>query len=167
MLIMSVYHIILQKSVVEDALVLKIRSECRCNFNKSYLLNSNIDCKGNNQLTYTTTVEYSTDDGSETASIIAERILRQVPFSMMVGGSQSTVTSVQCTDCDIDITKASLSPADGGGLFFGGFIVAALIAAVLVIIAYVYMHVSCCSYYYVDSSSLRTRVAKCTKLILS
>lgn len=80
-------------------------------------------------------MEYSTDDGSETASIIAERIVRQVPFSMTVGESQVTVTDAQCADCDIDIIEASLSPADGGGLFFGGFIVAALIAAVLVIIA--------------------------------
>ena len=115
--------------------MLKISSECQCSFDRNYLLNSNIDCKGNNQLTYTTIIEYSSDDGSETASIIAERIVRQVPFSMTVGESQVTVTDAQCADCDIDIIEASLSPADGGGLFFGGFIVAALIAAVLVIIA--------------------------------
>ena len=116
--------------------MLKIISECQCSFNKSYLLDSSIECEGNNQLTYTAIVEHSTDDGSETASIIAERIVRQVPFSMTFGESQFTVTSVQFTDCHSDATEASsLSSADGGGLFFGGFIVAAVIGIILVIIA--------------------------------
>ena len=119
---------------MEDALVLKIVSECRCSFNKSYLLDSNVECGGNNQLIYTANVEYSTDDGSETASVIADRIVRQVPFSMSFGESQFTVTSAQCNYCDA--TEASgLSSADGGGLFFGGFIVAAVIGIILVIIA--------------------------------
>ena len=125
-----------QKSVVEDALILKISSDCRCSFDKTFLLNSNIDCKGSNKLTYEAVLEYSTDSGSETASTIAERIIRQVPFSISVGGTLLAVTSAQCTDCDV--TEGSLSSAEGGGLFFGGFIVASLIAVTLVIIAYVY-----------------------------
>lgn len=119
--------------------MLKISSDCRCSFNKSFLLNSNIDCKGSNELTYTAVLEYSTDSGSETASTIAEKIVRQAPFSIAFGGTLLTVTNVQCTDCDV--TKASLSSADGAGLFFGGLIVASLIATIIVIIVYVYMHV--------------------------
>ena len=115
--------------------MLKIGSECRCNFNKSDLLNSKIECKGNNELTYTATLEYSSDNGSETASVIAERIVRQLPFSMAVGGA---VTSA-CTDCE-DTAKASLSTAAGGGLFIGGFAAAILIALILVIIVYVYQY---------------------------
>ena len=118
--------------------MLKIGGECRCNFNKSDLLNSNIECKGNNELTYTATLEYSSDNGSETASVIAERIVRQLPFSMVVGGSQLTVTSA-CTDCE-NTAKASLSTAAGGGLFIGGFAAAVLIALILVIIVYVYQY---------------------------
>ena len=116
--------------------MLKISSECRCSFNKSYLHDSSIDCKGNNELVYTTTLEYSTDNGSETASVIAERMIRQIPFSMAIGGTQLTVTSA-CTDCT---NTVSLSPAVGGGLFIGGFIAAILIAIILVIITYVYHH---------------------------
>lgn len=120
--------------------MLKIRSECRCDFNKNDLLNSNIECKGSDELTYTATLEYSSDNGSETASIIAERIVRQLPFSMSVGGFQLTVTSA-CADCE-DTAKGQLSSAAGGGLFVGGFTAAILIALTLVIIVYVsqYLH---------------------------
>ena len=119
----------------------KISSECRCSFNKSYLHNSKIECKDNDELTYTATLEYSTDNGSETASIIAERIIRQTPFSMAVGGTQLTVTSACTADCD-DTTTAStkVSPAIGGGLFVGGFAASILIALTLMIIVYVLHH---------------------------
>ena len=133
----------LQKSAVEDALVLKISSDCRCNVNKSNLLDSSIECKGNNELTYIATLEYSSDNGSETASIITERIVRQLPFSMAVGGAQLTVTSA-CADCEMptnEVAKAaSLSQAIGGGLFIGGFVAAILIAVTLIIIVYVYQY---------------------------
>ena len=70
------------------------------------------------------------------ASIIAGRIVGQVPFPIALGGTQFTVTSA-CTDCRMPAVKVSLSPADGGGLFIGGFLAAVLIAVTVVIIVYV------------------------------
>ena len=75
-------------------------------------------------------MEYSTDDGSETASIIARRIVSQAPFSMAVSGMTVTVTSA-CSDCE---TRASLSLADGGGLFIGGLVTALLLISIITIV---------------------------------
>ena len=88
-----------------------------------------------------TTLEYSNDDGSETASVIAGRIIGQVPFSMVVGGTQLTVKSA-CSDCEIKAAATTLSPATGGGLFIGGFLAAVSIAITIVIIVYVYHHIA-------------------------
>ena len=111
----------IQKSAIEDALTLKISNECHCNFDQDDFHDSSINCKGNSELVYTATMEYSTDNGSETASVIAERIIGQAPFSMTVEGVPVTVTSA-CTDCRTLLTQAA-----GGGLFVGGFITAAVI----------------------------------------
>ena len=86
-------------------------------------------------------MEYSNEEGSETASVIARRIVGQVPFSMAVGGTQLRVKSA-CTNCEmprvlleIPTTNAtSLSPAVGGGLFVGGFVTAIVITVVPLII---------------------------------
>ena len=75
-------------------------------------------------------MEYSTDDGSETASVIAGRIVSQAPFSMAVNGMTFTVTSA-CSDCE---TQASLSRADGGGLFIGGLVTALLLISIITIV---------------------------------
>ena len=75
-------------------------------------------------------MEYSTDDGSETASVIAERIVSQAPFSMTVNGMTVTVTSA-CSDCE---TQVSLSLADGGGLFIGGLVTALLLISIIIIV---------------------------------
>lgn len=129
---------------IEEMLIQNIKRECQCNFNPDQFQNSTINCESSSELVYMTTLEYSNDEGSETASIIAERIVRQVPFSMAVGGTQLTVTSA-CTDCDIITTKPVsdqqslvLSPALGGGLFIGGFAAAIFIAVTLMILVYVY-----------------------------
>ena len=124
---------------VEKALILKIRRECQCNIGQDGFRNSTINCESNSELVYTTTLEYSSEDGSETASLITGRIVGQIPFSMAIGGTQLTVTNA-CTDCEIPTTKESLSPAVGSGLFIGGFVAAILIAVILVIIVYVYHH---------------------------
>jgi hypothetical protein len=79
-------------------------------------------------------LEYSNEEGSETASLIAGRI---IGFPMAVGGTQFIVTSA-CTDCGMATVEASLSPADGGGLFIGGFLAAVVIAVTLVIVVYVH-----------------------------
>ena len=118
---------------IEEALMLKIRRECRCDFSQDGFQNATINCESGS---YMTTLEYSNEDGSETASIIASRVIGQIPFSMAVGGTQLTVTSA-CTDCEIPTTQESLSPAIGGGLFIGGFIAAILVVIILVIIVYV------------------------------
>ena len=125
---------------IEATLIQKIQRECQCDFNPDGFQNSTINCESSSELVYTTTLEYSNDKGSETASIIAERIAGQVPFSMAVGGTPLTVTSA-CTDCEMPIAKASLSSAAGGVLFIGGFATAILITVTLVIIVYVGQHV--------------------------
>ena len=120
---------LLQKSAVEDALVSKISDECRCSFSHNDLRSSSIDCKGN-ELVYTATMEYSTEDGSETASVIAGRIVAQAPFTMAIGGMPVTVTSA-CSACE---NVASLSPAAGGGLFVGGLVTATVVIVIVIVV---------------------------------
>ena len=88
------------------------------------------DCKDNGELVYSTNLEYSNDEGSETASLIANRLLYQTPFSMTVQGMPITVTTA-CTECT---TGATLSQAAGGGLFVGGFVLAALLIGVIILV---------------------------------
>ena len=123
--------------LIEEKLVQKIKYECRCSFNPDGFQNSTINCE-NRELIYTTNLEYSNEDGSEIASVIAERIIRQIPFSMVIVGAQLTATS-GCTDCDVPATNAaSISPSAGVGLFLGGFAAAVLITIIiLVTIVYV------------------------------
>ena len=124
---------------IEETLVQKIKRECQCSFNLEGFQNSTVNCESK-ELTYVTTLEYSDKEGSETASIIAKRLVGQAPFSMGVGGTQLTVKSA-CTDCEMPMNIASsLSPAEGGGLFIGGFLAAVLIAITLMLIVYVYHH---------------------------
>ena len=123
---------------IEEALTQRIKRDCQCNFNQSGFQNSTAECRSNSELVYMTTLEHTSDDGSETASVIAGRIVREVPFSMVVGGALLTVMT-SCSECDpeIIVTSEEESPitvAGGVGLFFGGFVTAALIAIVLVII---------------------------------
>ena len=128
---------------IEESLIERIKRECQCSFDQDGFKNSTVNC-ANGDLTYTTTLEYSNEEGSETASIITKRTISQVPFSMAVGETQLTVTNA-CTDCEIPTTKPamlSLSLAVGGGLFIGGFLAAVLIAIILVIIVYVYHHLA-------------------------
>ena len=90
-------------------------------------------------------LEYSNEEGSETASIIGRRIVGQIPFSMAVGVTQLRVKSA-CADCEMPrvllemptTNSASLSSAVGGGLFVGRFATAILIIIVPGIIVYVY-----------------------------
>ena len=125
---------------IEATLIEKIKRECQCNFNPDGFQNSTINCESSSELVYTTTLEYSNDEGSETASVFAKRLVGQAPFSMAVGGTQLTVKSA-CTDCEMPTAKALLSPSVGGGLFIGGFAAAVLIAVIVVIIVYVGHHV--------------------------
>ena len=128
---------------IEESLIERIKRECQCSFDQDGFKNSTINCE-NGELTYTTTLEYSNEEGSETASIIAKRTVSQVPFSMAVGGTQLMVTNA-CTDCEMPTTKSAslvLTLAAGGGLFIGGFLAAVLIAIILVIIVYVNYHLA-------------------------
>ena len=124
--------------LIKESLIERIKRECQCSFDQDGFKNSVVSCK-NGDLTYTTTLEYSNEEGSETASIIAQRIASQVPFSMAVGGTQLTVTSA-CMDCET--TKPPMSSPSSAGLFFGGFLTAVVIAIILVIIVYVYHHLA-------------------------
>ena len=107
---------------IEESLIERIRRECQCSFDQDGFKTSTANCE-NGDLTYATTLEYSNEEGSETASIIAQRIASQVPFSMAVGGTQLTVISA-CTDCEISTTKPAMSSPSAAGLFFGGFLTA-------------------------------------------
>ena len=124
---------------IEEVLVENVKYECQCSFSRDEFQNSTIKCE-NNELIYATTFEYSNDDGSETASVIATRIVRQVPFSVAVGGTHLRVTSA-CIDCEMPTTEEAgslmLSPAVGGGLFVSGFAAAIFIVITLIIIVYV------------------------------
>ena len=125
-------HCHLQELVIKEALSMKIANECHCTFDQSSIHDSSANCK-NGEIAYSSTIQYSNKDGSETASTITERIIGQVPFTMTVtggSGGQVTVTSA-CTDCRV---LRALTVADGGGLFVGGFMTAALIAAVSIVI---------------------------------
>ena len=126
---------------IEETLIQNIKYECQCSFNRDGFRNSTINCE-NRELTYATILDYSDKEGSETASVVAGRIVGQVPFSIAVGGTHLTVTNA-CTDCErlIRSTKAGsqmLSPAIGSGLFVGGFAAAIFIIVTLMIIVYVY-----------------------------
>ena len=123
---------------IEEILIENVKYECQCSFSRDGFQNSTIKCR-NKELTYATTLEYSNDDGSETASVIATRIVGQVPFSVAVGGAHLRVTSA-CIDCEMPTEEAGplmLSPAVGGGLFVGGFAAAVFIIITLMIIVYV------------------------------
>ena len=119
--------------MIEDELASKIARECRCTFVKMDLHNSTTTCKNDGELTYTANVIYANDDGYETASDIVDRLVRQVPFTMTVGGTTVTATSI-CSDCDTMVAAASLSPAFGGGLFAVGFVNAAVLALIVIIV---------------------------------
>ena len=137
---------------IKESLIERIKRECQCSFDQDGFKTSTANCE-NGDLTYTTILEYSNEEGSETASIIAQRIASQVPFSMAVGGTQLTVTSA-CTDCEISTTKPAMSSS--AGLFFGGFLTAVVIAIILVIIVYVYHHLANgrSTYYYSNSMQI-------------
>ena len=137
---------------IEESLIERIKRECQCSFDQDGFKTSTANCE-NGDLSYATTLEYSNEEGSETASIIAQRIASQVPFSMAVGGTQLIVTSA-CTDCEI--TKSPMSSPSSAGLFFGGFLTAVLIALILVIIVYVYHHLANgrSTYYYSNSMQI-------------
>ena len=79
-------------------------------------------------------MEYSTEDGSETASDIAERIVSQAPFAMAIGGMPVTVTSA-CSDCQTSTSNAVMfSQVAGGGLFAGGFVTATVVIIIIIVV---------------------------------
>ena len=81
-------------------------------------------------------MEYSSEDGSETASVIAGRIVTQAPFAMAVGGMPLTVTSA-CSDCQTSTgtsNAVTFSQVAGGGLFTGGLVTATVVIIIIVIV---------------------------------
>ena len=118
--------------------------ECGCNLELEDFRNSSIQCNGNQEIVFTTNVEYSTDDGTETASVIAERIIEEVPFFMIVQREELVVTSA-CTDCETlpDATYTTVyTEAESGfpiggfgvGIFALGFLAAVLIIGIFLLI---------------------------------
>ena len=79
---------------------------------------------------YRSNIEYSNNEGSETASDIVNRLTSQAPFSLMVEGKPVKVTAVvqDCTDCK---SSTVLSPAAVSGLFIGGFATGVLIIIII------------------------------------
>jgi hypothetical protein len=113
--------------------LLKITNECHCTFDQSSIRDSSADCKSG-EIDYSATIQYSNEDGSETASTIAERIIGQVPFTMTVTGGSGEQVVITVTGACTDCRALVLTAAAGGGLFVGGFATAALIAAVTIVI---------------------------------
>lgn len=110
--------------------MLKISSDCSCNFNRDNLHGSTVDCKQHNgELVYSTSLEYSNNEGSETASVIANRIVGQAPFSMTVQGVPVTVTTA-CNYCG----AGYLSLAAGGGMFAGGVMIGTFVMGIIIFV---------------------------------
>ena len=124
----------LQELIIKEALLLKIINECRCTFSQSSIHDSSANCKSGQEIAYSATIQYSNEDGSETASTIAERIIGQVPFTMTVTGGSGEQVAVTVTSACTDCRALVLTAAAGGGLFVGGFATAALIATVGIVI---------------------------------
>ena len=127
---------------IEQGLVSKISTECRCNFSRDDFHGSSIDCEDSGKLTYRSTMEYSNNEGSETASVIASRLASQAPFSLMVEGMTVIVVAVDCDDCRSSLLQqsaTSLSPAAASGLFVGGFVIGALIVFIIIVMITVIM----------------------------
>ena len=127
------YHFLInitfiQISAIEEVLTFKISSDCRCNFTRDDLHDSSVKCSDSGELVYFGTLEYSNDEGSETASVIANRLIGQAPFSMTVQGTPLTVTSGRT------VCVSSLSSAAGGGLFIGGFVLATLLTIIIFLV---------------------------------
>ena len=123
---------------IEQALFLKISTECHCNFSRDDFIESSTDCEDSGKLTYTSTIEYSNNEGSETASVITDRLIHQAPFSLVVEGMLVGVVAVDCTSCrsslQSDDTCNSFSPAAVSGLFIGGFATGAFIVLITIFI---------------------------------
>ena len=117
----------------EAALFSKISMECQCSFSRDDFGDSSIDCQ-ENELTYKSTIKYSNDDGSETASVITSRLDSQVPFPLIVEGMAVTVVTVNSTSCTNPIQSTTLSRAATSGLFIGGVATGALIVFIMAII---------------------------------
>ena len=121
---------------IEQGLISKISTECQCNFSWDDFSDSSIDCEDSGELMYRSTLEYSNDEGSETASVIANRLTGQAPFSLMVEGMTVTVVAVDCANCRSSLLQSagSLSPAAVSGLFVGGFVTGALIVFIVIVV---------------------------------
>ena len=88
--------------------------ECHCNFEQgSDSFNySSVNCEESGRLTYISTMEYSNNEGSETASIIINRLnINQAPFFLMVEGVPVRVVAVDCTNCKSTANNNIISPA--------------------------------------------------------
>ena len=135
--------LIIAQEFIEQALFSKISTECCCNFSRDDFIDSSTDCEDSGKLTYTSTIEYSNNEGSETASIIFDGLTNQVPFSLVVEGMLVGVVAVDCTSCrsslQSDDTNNSFSPAAMSGLFIGGFATGAFIVLIAVVVVIIVM----------------------------
>ena len=121
---------------------MKISQECRCNFRQgsSGFNHSSIDCEESGNLTYGSTIEYSNDEGSETASVIIDRLANQVPFFLIVEGVPIRVAAVLVDSINCSNTSTNnniiISPAAASlsGMFIGGIVSGIIIVTVILII---------------------------------
>ena len=94
--------LIITQEFIEQALFSKISTECRCNFSRDDFIDSSTDCEDSGKLIYTSTIEYSNEEGSETASVITDRLIHQAPFSLMVEGIIVRDVAVDSTSSLLD-----------------------------------------------------------------
>ena len=117
----------MQELSLEKVLSSRISNNCSCNFNSSDFHDSSVVCDDSGRAVYSTRLAYSSFDGSETALTIAGRLEGQMSFSIMVGGSEFTVTSIVCLDCSSKLPVGTIVGAVVGGT-------AAVIVAILAIV---------------------------------
>ena len=114
---------------------MKISADCDCSFIEDDLHDSTVVCRDNNgNAIYKAVIEYSSDDGSETALVIAKRIIRQTPFSLTLSdGEDIIVTSATYTE-GVASTSGLSTSGLGAVMFVVGVAVALLIILSIVLL---------------------------------
>lgn len=122
--------------MVEQSLTAILQDECSCDFSVSDLKDTNLDCsKSGKRVSFSTTLTYSSEDGSITANTLIKLIQRwhsdtKDPTIDLEGQTVavSQVCSPTCTSEDDSDTGTIV------GLFAGGLLAGIFLVAIPVII---------------------------------
>ena len=135
---------------IEQELSSKVGRECGCNFKQDNFHDSSIQCSGDQEIVFMTSMEYSSDDivGTKTASVITERIIEGSAFlsmsrtrsdqclrwlwntSLYIWHNNVTSNTEAAAAAGIDFSIGGF----GAGMFTVGFLAAVLIIGVILLI---------------------------------